>query len=275
MKFINLLIAGLLFCSVVKGQENASKAESDKMNPADKTGPDTNAVLDEPREEKETQNSSEQSSRRIRILEDKFHSIDMYKIKDMEGRIRALEQPKTKDSTNTDKFLTPLATGEISKWGTGPGMGLCFGSVSHNTSIGLEIALMKFLLPQFERPLSHTRMLGFSVGMDWWFNTGLRDNEEWGISPYLKITANSMVFENYLRMYGSVEPVIVYGTAIQGQNRRDLHLGLRGAFGAEFYASRNYNFYAEVGIMKTESIDGSTDDTGITPSIKAGPRFWF
>jgi len=154
-------------------------------------------------------------------------------------------------------------------------MGISFGTLSGNTSIGVEIAITKRTLPQFDRPLSHSGLVGFGIGMDWWFNTGLVDNKEWGVSPYIKITGNSMVFENYLRIYGSIEPVMIYGHAIQGQKQRDLHFGWRGAFGAEFYVSQNYNFFAEVGIIRTESFDGTSKDTGLTPLIKAGPRFWF
>jgi hypothetical protein len=286
VKYINLLAAIALCCSVLSGQEPVPQTEAGSQGLSEETKPDSSEIQTKPdssevREapapapEAKSEKPPLKASGRLRILEDKIQSLEVYKVKDLENRIQALEKSEVKDSQDSEKNLTPLATGDISKWGTGQGMGISFGTISHNTSIGVEVAIAKFSLPQFDRPLTHFGLVGFGIGMDWWFNTALLDNEEWGLSPYIKITANSMVFENYLRIYGSVEPVMVYGFAVQGQKQRDLHLGLRGAFGAEFYVSKNYNFFAEVGIIKTESVDGATKDTGLTPLTKAGPRFWF
>ncbi len=238
--------------------------------------PKKEAVLKDSLEKAPPQKTFQPTHNKLQILEDKLHSLEVYKIRDLENRIQDLEAPKQPDTSGAQRNLTPLAEEKISKWGTKRGIGLSFGSVSGNTALGFEAHIIKLpFLPRLERPMTHQSLFGIALGLDWWINTGYTDNEEWGLSPYFKITGNSLVFENYLRIYASIEPVLVYGHAMQGQTQKDLHLGLRTAFGAEFYASKNYTFFAEAGIMKTESIDGSSKDTGFTPIIKAGPRFWF
>ncbi len=212
-------------------------------------------------------------SKKVKIMEDKINYMESHKLKELEARIHNLEKPKKKPTSQKD--LTPLAKGNKTYWGIGQGVGIATGSVHHNASIGVEVHLFKVMLPQFERPMTHPGALGIAVGVDSWFNTGIGDNENFGYSPYLKITGNSLVFENYIRVYGSLEPVLVFGYATSNQDTEDFHFGFRGLFGAEFFASKNYNFFAEVGVMKTNSVDGTTEDTGLTPVIKAGPRFWF
>jgi hypothetical protein len=210
----------------------------------------------------------------IRILEDRIKALEVYKIKDLEKRVKKLESPSS-DTSPAPVVLTPLAKGDISTWGAGQGFGASLGSVCGNGSIGLELHILKIFLPEMERPMTHKGMLGFALGVDYWLNSGFTKNEKWGVSPYLKITGNSLVFENFLRIYASLEPCMVFGYALESQQQEDLHMGVRVAFGGEFFASRHYNLFAEVGLVKTESIDGTTDDTGLAPVIKLGPRFWF
>ncbi|MFC1586108.1 hypothetical protein ACFL5V_11210 [Fibrobacterota bacterium] len=288
MNYYKILTGVLLGCVIISAQDGSSKtselpAAKEKestqttLSAAPANAPkaiDTTVRQPDLLNQASPEKSENNTSKKLRILEDKLNSMDMYKLKGLEKRIKELEMSKHLDTAET-QVLTPLARGGISSWGTGTGFGASFASVSGNTALGIEVHLVKFTFPSFERPLTHDWKVGIALGLDWWANSGFVDNDEWGMAPYLKISGNTPVFTNYLRIYGAFEEVFVYGYAVEGQPMVDSHLGSRATVGAEFFASQNYNFFAEVGIMKTASLDGATDDTGFTSVIKAGPRFWF
>lgn len=211
---------------------------------------------------------------RLQILEDKLRSMETYKINNLEMRLKNLESPPVESDLNKG-ILTPLAEGKISTWGNKAGFGIGASSISGNAALGLEINLPKIPLPQMERPLTYEGLLGIGVGADLWLNLGTSDKDEWGLLTYIRISGGSLVFTNYMRMYASLEPLAIIGYTAPGQAKSDIHMGLRAIFGTEIYASRHYNLFAEIGILKTNSLDGSSKDTGFTPSIKGGPRFWF